>query len=207
MARGTDVIRPSNKSSLVVSPVCLFCWQGTRGMLYQVSQCLMSRLTQARGWPAPEMAVISDTGGARGDHPVISSHIEREPAPGTVISSISTIRTGFRAASSPSLITTSHTLGHSLRRGGSLSSLGPHTMMSGPLCWYEALTGCHWCSQALLIHPDDFRHLNFSIWSTNNGVMVILVEGYNQKNYKNGIIMGHPQKHAVFFIFGITPLH
>ena len=96
MARGTDVIRPSNKSSLVVAPVCLFCWQGTRGMLYQVSQCLMSRLTQARGWPAPEMAVISDTGGARGDHPVISSHIEREPAPGTVISSISTIRTGFR---------------------------------------------------------------------------------------------------------------
>ena len=188
LTRGTDIIRPSNKSPLVVAPVCLLCWHWTREMLYQVSQCLMSRLTQARGWPAPEMAVISDTGGARGDHPVISSHIEREPAPGTVISSISTIRTGFRAASSPSLITTSHTLGHSLRRGGSLSSRGPHTMMSGPLCWYEALTGCHWCSQALLIHPDDFRHLNFSIWSTNNGVMVIYWRGIIQEMHNFGVV-------------------
>ena len=29
---------------------------------------------------------------------------------------------------------------------------------------------------------DDFRHWNFSIWSTNKGVMVILVKGYNEKN-------------------------
>ena len=29
---------------------------------------------------------------------------------------------------------------------------------------------------------DNSRHWNFSIWSTNKGVMAILVEGYNAKN-------------------------
>ena len=31
---------------------------------------------------------------------------------------------------------------------------------------------------------DDSRHWNFSIWSTNKGVMAILVEGCNSKNEK-----------------------
>ena len=44
---------------------------------------------------------------------------------------------------------------------------------------------------------DNSRHWNFSIRSTIKGVMAILVERYNSKNFKNSIIMGPPQKHAV----------
>ena len=64
-------------------------------------------------------------------------------------------------------------------------------MLTTPKSW---LTSSHLCGHVtratwLLKVPadrsfavDDFRHWNFSIWSTNKGVMAILVEGYNAKN-------------------------
>ena len=58
---------------------------------------------------------------------------------------------------------------------------------------------------------DDFRHWNFSIWSTNKGVMAILVEGYIPKKSINCMIMGPPQNDAFFALYpstkmAITPL-
>ena len=64
-------------------------------------------------------------------------------------------------------------------------------MLTAPKSW---LTSSHVCGHVTratwhLKVPadrsfavDDFRHWNFSIWSTNKGVMAILVEGYNAKN-------------------------
>ena len=49
---------------------------------------------------------------------------------------------------------------------------------------------------------DDFRHWNFSIWSTNKGVMVILVEGYN---YKNASFWGGPIIMQFIDFLGIYP--
>ena len=49
---------------------------------------------------------------------------------------------------------------------------------------------------------DDFRHWNFSIWSTIKGVMAILVEGYN---YKNASFWGGPIIMQFIDFLGIYP--
>ena len=48
---------------------------------------------------------------------------------------------------------------------------------------------------------DNSRHWNFSIWSTNKGVMAILVEGYIPKKSINCMIMGPPQNDAFFALY------
>ena len=53
---------------------------------------------------------------------------------------------------------------------------------------------------------DDFRHWNFSIWSTNKGVMAILVEGYIPKKSINCMIMGPPQNDAFFSLYPSTKM-
>ena len=53
---------------------------------------------------------------------------------------------------------------------------------------------------------DDFRHWNFSIWSTNKGVIVILVEGYIPKKSRNCMIMGPPQNDAFLELYPSTEI-
>ena len=49
---------------------------------------------------------------------------------------------------------------------------------------------------------DNSRHWKFSIWSTNKGVMVILVGGgYNPKKSINCMIMGPTPNYAFFALY------
>ena len=45
---------------------------------------------------------------------------------------------------------------------------------------------------------DNSRHWNFSIWSTNKGVMAILVEGCNSKNEKKHMLLGWTNYDSIF---------